>query len=64
MMKKGGLTEDEALSLITINPARQLAIDKYVGSIESGKQADLTINPQLRTSIAVNPSSEHIPVTR
>jgi imidazolonepropionase-like amidohydrolase len=42
-MKYGGLTETEALSLITINPAKQLAIDKYVGSIEPGKSADLVI---------------------
>ena len=41
--KYGGLTDDEALSLITINPAKQLAIDQYVGSIEAGKQADLVI---------------------
>jgi imidazolonepropionase-like amidohydrolase len=42
-MKYGGLTETEALSLITINPAKQLAIDNRVGSIEPGKDADLTI---------------------
>ncbi|HBY64703.1 MAG TPA: amidohydrolase [Solibacterales bacterium] len=42
-MKYGGLTEAEALSLVTINPARQLDIDQYVGSIEPGKQADLTL---------------------
>ncbi|AKP53931.1 amidohydrolase family protein [Cyclobacterium amurskyense] len=39
----GGLTDEEALSLITINPAKQLGIDKYVGSIEVGKQADLVL---------------------
>ncbi|WP_339921875.1 amidohydrolase family protein [uncultured Cyclobacterium sp.] len=39
----GGLTDDEALALITINPAKQLGIDKYVGSIEVGKQADLVL---------------------
>ncbi len=39
----GDLTDDEALSLITINPARQLGIDTKVGSIEIGKDADLTI---------------------
>jgi imidazolonepropionase-like amidohydrolase len=39
----GGLTDDEALSLITINPARQLGIDNKVGSIEIGKDADLAI---------------------
>jgi imidazolonepropionase-like amidohydrolase len=42
-MKYGGLSEDEALALITINPAKQLGIDRYVGSIEVGKQADLVI---------------------
>lgn len=42
-VKYGGVTEDEALAMITINPARQLAIDHLVGSIEAGKQADLTI---------------------
>jgi imidazolonepropionase-like amidohydrolase len=42
-MKYGGLTETEALSMITINPAKQLEIDKRVGSIEPGKDADLVI---------------------
>ena len=42
-VKWGGLSETEALSLITINPARQLGIDHLVGSIEVGKDADLTI---------------------
>ncbi|MEP6647249.1 MAG: amidohydrolase family protein [Saprospiraceae bacterium] len=39
----GGLSDDEALSLITINPARQLGIDAHVGSIEVGKDADIAI---------------------
>ena len=43
MMKYGGLTEDEALKLVTINPAIQLGIEKRVGSIEQGKDADLVI---------------------
>jgi len=42
-MKYGGLTADEALRLVTINPAIQLGIDKRVGSIETGKDADLVI---------------------
>ncbi|MBI2900318.1 MAG: amidohydrolase family protein [Planctomycetes bacterium] len=42
-MKYGGLTEDEAMRLVTINPARQLRIDSRVGSIEVGKDADLAI---------------------
>ncbi len=42
-MKYGGLTEDEALALVTINPAKQLDLDHRVGSIEPGKDADLVI---------------------
>ena len=42
-MKWGGLTEEQALALITINPAKQLRIDDRVGSIEVGKDADLAI---------------------
>jgi imidazolonepropionase-like amidohydrolase len=41
--KYGGLSDDEALSLITINPAKQLGIDSRVGSIEVGKEADIVI---------------------
>jgi imidazolonepropionase-like amidohydrolase len=42
-IKFGGLTHDEALKLVTINPAIQLGIDKRVGSIDVGKDADLVI---------------------
>jgi imidazolonepropionase-like amidohydrolase len=43
MIRYGGLSEDEALSTITINGAKQLGIDKRVGSIEVGKDADIAI---------------------
>ena len=39
----GELTEDDALKMITLNPAIQLGIDKRVGSIEVGKDADLAL---------------------
>ena len=39
----GGLSDDEALALVTINPAWQLGIDDRVGSIEVGKDADLAV---------------------
>jgi len=42
-MKFGGLSRDEALKLVTLNPAIQLGIDKRVGSIDAGKDADLVI---------------------
>ncbi|MDT7857658.1 amidohydrolase family protein [Rubrivirga sp. S365] len=39
----GDLSDDEALALVTINPAWQLGIDDRVGSIEVGKDADLAV---------------------
>ncbi len=42
-IKYGGLSENEALQFVTLNPARQLGIDRYVGSLEVGKHADLVV---------------------
>jgi len=42
-MKFGGLSHDEALKMVTLNPAMQLGIDKRVGTIDVGKDADLAI---------------------
>ncbi len=39
----GGMSEIDALALVTLNPARQLGIDDRVGSIEVGKDADLVL---------------------
>src|SRR5436190_5490881 len=41
--KYGGLSDDEALALITINPAKQLGIENRVGSLEVGKDGDIAI---------------------
>jgi imidazolonepropionase-like amidohydrolase len=42
-MKYGDATETEALSMITINPAIQMGIDKRVGSLEVGKDGDIAV---------------------
>ncbi|HEU4767074.1 MAG TPA: amidohydrolase family protein [Pyrinomonadaceae bacterium] len=42
-MHWGDLTEEQALKLITLNPAIQLGIQDRVGSLEVGKDADLAI---------------------
>ncbi|MEM0961962.1 MAG: amidohydrolase [Bacteroidota bacterium] len=39
----GGLGDQEALALVTLNPAWQLGIDDRVGSIEEGKDADIAV---------------------
>ena len=42
-MHYGGVSEEEALKMITLHAAWQLGVDKQVGSIEVGKDADLAI---------------------
>jgi adenine deaminase len=42
-IRYGGISREEALKMVTINPAIQLGIDKRVGSIDVGKDADLVI---------------------
>ena len=42
-IKYGGVEPTEALKFVTLNPAIQLRIEKYVGSLEVGKHADIVI---------------------
>src|SRR5829696_1009404 len=42
-IKWGGLSQDEAFAMVTINPAKQLRIDNKVGSLEVGKDADVVV---------------------
>ncbi len=42
-VKYGGVSPEEALKFVTLNPAKQLRIEQYVGSIEKGKHADLVV---------------------
>ncbi len=39
----GGVSETEALKMITLNPARLLGMDHRIGSIKAGKDADLVL---------------------
>jgi imidazolonepropionase-like amidohydrolase len=50
-IKYGGVAETEALKFVTLNPAKQLRIDKFVGSLEAGKHADFVVwnGPPLST---------------
>lgn len=42
-VKYGNLSREEALKLVTLNPAKMLRIDNKVGSIKPGKDADVVI---------------------
>jgi imidazolonepropionase-like amidohydrolase len=42
-IKYGGLTDEEALRFVTLNPAKQIKMDHRIGSIDVGKDADLAI---------------------
>ena len=42
-VKYGGVPPAEALKFVTLNPAVQLGIDDVVGSLETGKDADLVV---------------------
>ncbi len=42
-VKYGGLTEEEALKLCTLNPAKLLHLDNMMGSIKVGKSGDLVL---------------------
>lgn len=43
VVRYGGISADDALAMITINPAKQLGIDDMVGSLEVGKHGDISI---------------------
>lgn len=42
-VKYGGVDPASALQFVTLNPAKQLRIDRYVGSLEVGKDADFVL---------------------
>ena len=42
-MKYGGASEDEALKMVTLNPAKHLRLEDRIGSIDVGKDADLAV---------------------
>jgi adenine deaminase len=42
-VKYGGVPEEEALKMVTLNPARMLHLDHRMGTVEPGKDADLVL---------------------
>ncbi len=42
-MRYGNMTANEALKMVTLNPAKQLGVDKMVGTLEVGKDGDIAV---------------------
>ncbi|WP_367915156.1 amidohydrolase family protein [Leadbetterella sp. DM7] len=51
----GGLTEEEAWKTVTLNPAKMLHLDSRLGSIKTGKDADLVLWTDNPLSIYAKP---------
>ena len=43
IVRYGGVSEEDALKMITLNPAKMLHLDKQMGSLKAGKDADLVL---------------------
>ena len=42
-VKYGGMSEEDAWKMVTLNPAKMLKLDKRMGSIKAGKDADVVL---------------------
>ena len=43
IVKYGGVTEEEALKMVTLNPAKMLHVEERVGSLKAGKDGDVVV---------------------
>jgi imidazolonepropionase-like amidohydrolase len=43
IVKYGGVSEEDALKMVTLNPAKMLHVDQYVGSLKAGKDGDVVV---------------------
>ncbi|MCG2617413.1 amidohydrolase family protein [Terrimonas sp. NA20] len=43
IVKYGGVSEEEALKMVTLNPAKMLHVDDRVGSLKVGKDGDIVV---------------------
>ena len=51
VIKYGGVSEEDAFKMVTLNPAKALHIEDKVGSIKTGKDADIVLWDQNPLSI-------------
>ncbi len=54
-MKYGGVSAEEALKMVTLNPAKMLHVDDRIGSLKVGKDADVVVWSDNPLSIYAKP---------
>jgi imidazolonepropionase-like amidohydrolase len=54
-VKYGGISEEDALKMVTLNPAKMLHLDNQMGSIKVGKSADIVLWTDHPLSIYAKP---------
>jgi len=59
-MKYGNVSEEEALKMVTLNPAKLLHLDKQMGSIKTGKDADVVLWTDHPLSIYAKPAKTYV----
>jgi imidazolonepropionase-like amidohydrolase len=58
----GGLTEEEAWKLVTLNPAKMMHLDNRLGSIKAGKDADVVLWNENPLSVYAKPEKRSLKV--
>ncbi|WP_347158108.1 amidohydrolase family protein [Pontibacter chitinilyticus] len=59
-VKYGGMSEEDALKLVTLNPAKLLHLDNRMGSIKPGKDADLVLWTNHPLSVYAKPEKTFV----
>lgn len=59
-LKYGGMSEEDAWKMVTLNPAKLLHIDKQTGSIKVGKTADIVLWSANPLSIYAKPLQTYV----
>ncbi|HNP98756.1 MAG TPA: amidohydrolase family protein, partial [Bacteroidia bacterium] len=59
-VKYGGISEEEAWKFVTLNPAKILRVEDKVGSIKTGKDADLVLWNENPLSIYAKPLRTYV----
>lgn len=55
IVKYGGVSEEEALKMVTLNPAKMLHVEDKVGSLKTGKDGDVVLWSEHPLSIYAKP---------